>query len=240
MFDKPNQLVFYANVVAIVFGAIVVVFSDFIITGTIFIICGALLIFEQIKQNKAAFTISELKKILTIHDTGGSKATQAEKQVTAACHVENKIYWFRNVPAIGSISNFRIDGATLDDQKKENGAYHICAKIPAGLKATDGFDLTLACDYQNAFTKTEGVLSHVVNDDTRQLHLIVELPKGRPVTSAKLYCKHNGVEQALLPPVITGETKIESEIQDPILGAEYCLQWNWPEESVVKKIGRMF
>jgi len=240
MFDKPNQLVFYANVLAIVFGTILILFSDFFLTGLIFIICGGLLIFEQIRQNKAAFTISDLKKILTIHDTGGSKATQTEKQVTAACHVDNKVYWFRNIPVIGSISNFRIEGATLDDQKKEDGSYHLCVKIPAGLKATNGFDLTLSCDYQNAFTKTEGVLSHVVNDDTRQLHLIVELPKGRPVTSAKVFCKHNGVEEALLPPVVTGQTKIESEISNPILGAEYCLQWSWPEESVVKKIGRMF
>ncbi len=240
MFDKNNQLVFYANIISIVFGIIVILFSDFFLVGLLFVISGALLIFEQLKQNKAAFTISNLQKTLKVHDTGGSKATQTESQVTAACHVDNKIYWFRDIPVIGSVRNFRMNGASIDDQKKDDGVYHVCAKIPTELKAIGGFDMALSYDYQDAFTKSEGVLSHVVNDETRNLHLIVELPKGRPVTSAKVFCKKNGVEEALLPPVVTGETKIETEIQNPTLGAEYCLQWNWSNESVAKKVRRMF
>ncbi|MDH5480336.1 MAG: hypothetical protein OEX11_06230 [Nitrosomonas sp.] len=239
MFDRPNQLIFYANIVAIVFGAVVILFSDFFLTGMAFIICGILLILEQIKQNKSAFSILDLTKTLTIHDTSGSNATQTQKQVITACHVDNKVYWFKNIPVVDSISNFKINGEAPDVLKQENGDYHLCVKIPTELKVTNGFDLTLSYDYQNAFTKTEGMLTHVVSDDTRHLHLIVELPKGRSITSARVFCRHNGSEEGLLPPVVTGQ-KIETEITDPILGAEYCLHWNWPEDGIKQKIGRLF
>lgn len=240
MFDKPNQLIFYINVTLIVFGVLVALLTDHVVIGLIFAISGLVLVYDQIKQNKFAFTIADLRKILTVHDTAGNKATLTQTQMTTACHVDNSEYCFRNIRAIGSIGNFRVNNGDLSEQRKDNGNYQVCMKFPPELKVINGCDLTLSYEYEDAFTQTEGILSHIVDNDTRQLHLVIELPEGRTISSARFFCKHHGKEEALLPPVVTGQTKIEADIKDPKLGAEYCLQWNWSEEGLLKRIGRFF
>lgn len=240
MFDKPNQLIFYINVILIVFGVLVALVTGYVVIGLIFAISALILVYNQIRQNKLAFTIADLRKILTVHDTAGSKATLTQTQMTTACHVDNSEYWFRNIRAIGSITNFRVNHGDPAEQIKENGNYHVCMKLPPELEVINGSDLTLSYEYEDAFTQTEGILSHVVDNDTRRLHLTVELPEGRSISSARFFCKHDGKEEALLPPVVTGQTKIEADIKNPKLGAEYCLQWNWSEEGLIKKLSRLF
>lgn len=240
MFDKPNQIIFYLNVTSLVFGVFVALATDFAVIGLIFASCAALLIVDQIRQNKLAFSIPELKKLLTVHDTCGKKATLTQTQMTTACHNDNSEYWFKNIRAIGSISNFRINNNEPDEQRKEGENYQICVKFPPGLKATDGTDLTLTYEYEGAFTQNEGILTHVVDDDTRRLHLSVVLPAGRALSTARFFCIHNGKEEALLPPVISGNTRIEADVENPKRGAEYCLQWKWEEEGLLKKVSCLF
>lgn len=240
MFDKPNQIIFYLNVLLFVFGVFVALATDFIVIGLIFALCAALLIVDQIRQNKFAFSISDLRKILTVHDTCGKKATVTQTQMTTACHSDNSEYWFRNIRAIGSISNFRINSNDPSEQRKEGDHYQICVKFPPELKIINGADLTLTYEYEGAFTQNEGILTHVVDDDTRRLHLSVVLPVGRAISTARFFCIHNGKEEALLPPVIRENTKIEADIENPIRGAEYCLQWNWEEEGLLKKVSCLF
>ena len=104
MFDKPNQLIFYINVILIVFGVLVALVTGYVVFGLIFAISVLLLVYNHIRQNKFAFTVADLRKILTVHDTAGSKATLTQTQMTTACHVDNSEYWFRNIRAIGSIT----------------------------------------------------------------------------------------------------------------------------------------
>ncbi|MBL8497660.1 hypothetical protein ABF87_13140 [Nitrosomonas sp. JL21] len=240
MFDKSNQLIFYINSALTIIGVLIALLTNFVVIGIIIAVCGALLIVDQFRQNKFAFTIDDLKKILKVHDTGGSKATLTQTQKTTSCHSGNSEYWFRHIRAIGSVSNFQINNGHLDEPIKENGSYHVCMKIPPEINMIRGLDLALSYEYEDAFTQTEGFLSHTVDNDTRRLHLAVELPKGRPVSSARLFCKYKGTEESLLPPVVTGETKIEADIKNPIVGAEYCLQWQWSEEGLIKKLGHLF
>ncbi|MCP5245049.1 MAG: hypothetical protein H6937_03425 [Burkholderiales bacterium] len=237
MFDKRNQLVFYANILIIVFGVTLILFSDFMLVGALFIAGAALLIYEQIQQNKGAFSISGVEKTLTVKDTCGTKATLVQKQNTAACHTKNTVYWFKNISHAGSMGNFSINGQFPTEQTKDNNNnYLVCMVLPKNPNATSGIDTTLSYDYTNAFGHNEGVLSHVINDVTDQLKLVVQLPQGRPISSASAYCIQDGIKEALLPPVITGETRIETEIKEPKLGAEYCLQWVWPEANIIRKI----
>ena len=188
MFDKPNQLIFYINAILIVFGVLVALLTDYVVIGLIFAICASILVYDQIRQNKFAFIIADLRKILTVHDTGGSKATLTQTQMTTACHADNSEYWFKNIRSIGSISNFRVNDSEPAEQIKENGSYQVCMKLPPELKVINGSNLTLSYEYENAFTQTEGILSHIVDNDTRRLHLIVELPEGRSISSAKFFC----------------------------------------------------
>ncbi|MBX3631046.1 MAG: hypothetical protein KF908_14295 [Nitrosomonas sp.] len=238
MFDKRNQLVFYANTLIIMFGLTVILFSDFVLVGILFTVIAAILIFEQIKQNKGAFSITDLEKTLTISDTCGTQATLIQKQNTTACHMDNTVYWFKSINPIGMITNFSINGQSPIEQKKDNNnKYQVCMALPVTFKATNGIETTLKCSYKNAFGRTEGILSHTVDDETDRIRLVVDLPKGRPVSTARAYCIQNGEEEALLPPLITGETRIETEVVNPKFGAEYCLQWNWSEPNLLQKIG---
>ncbi|MBL8499826.1 MAG: hypothetical protein LZF64_04200 [Nitrosomonas sp.] len=239
MFDKPNQLVFYINAAIFVFGVLVALLTNFVVHGLIFTISAALLIFEQIRHNKHAFSIADLRKILTVHDTCGKKATLTQTQMTTACHAGNSEYWFKNIRSIGSISNFRINNTDPAELRKENDNYEVCMKFPPELKIINGSDLTLTYQCDGAFTQNEGILSHVVDDDTQRLRLIVELPAGRAISTARFFCIHDGKEEALLPPVITGQT-IEADIRNPERGVEYCLQWNWEEEGLIKKVSCLF
>ena len=135
------------------------------------------------------------------------------------------------------MGNFSINGQFPTEQTKDsNNNFQVCMALPKNPKATNGINTTLSYDYTNAFGRTEGVLSHVVNDETDQLKLVVQLPQGRPISSAHAYCIHNGAKEALLPPVVTGETRIETEIKEPKLGAEYRLEWVWPEANLIRKI----
>lgn len=237
MFDNRNQLVFYANILIMVFGLSVIVMSDFITVALLFIVCGALLIFEQIKQNKGAFRISGLEKTLTIDDTCGTQAILTQKQSTIACHVDNTVFCFKNITPSGSISNFSINGQSPVEQKKDsNNNYQVCMVLPNNPRATNGLETVLKYKCKDAFVRSDGILTHTVDDETDKLRLIVELPKGRRISTARSYCVVKGKEIALLPPLVMGETRIETEISNPIQGAQYCLHWNWPEANLLKKI----
>ncbi|UJP05342.1 MAG: hypothetical protein LZF61_11010 [Nitrosomonas sp.] len=240
MFNKPNQLIFYVNVLIVIFGVLVALITPFAVVGLIIAISAALLIFDQIRQNKSAFSIDDLKKTLTVHDSGGNKATLTQIQMTTSCHADNSEYWFRNIRAVGSISNFRINDHSPDEQKKEGDNYQLCMRISPELKLIDGAGLTLTYEYQDAFTQNEGMLSHIVDDDTRQLRMTIQLPEGRTVSTARFFCQYDDREEALLPPTVTGKTIIEAVVENPKIGAEYCLQWRWADDGVLKKLGRLF
>jgi len=122
MFDKPNQLIFYINVTLIIFGVLVALLTDYFVIGLIFAFSASLLVYDQYRQNKSAFTISDLRKILTIHDTSGNKATLTQTQMTTACHVDNSEYWFRNIRVMGSISNFKVNDSDPAEQIKKMAA----------------------------------------------------------------------------------------------------------------------
>lgn len=52
--------------------------------------------------------------------------------------------------------------------------------FPTGIKVTDGCDLVLSYQCEGGYIHPEGIFSHVVDSNTRQLSLIVELPKYVP------------------------------------------------------------
>ncbi len=237
MFDKPNQLVFYVNILLVVFGVLLVLCSDYVVIGLFFVVSALLLIRDQYYQNKSKFTISHLERTLTIHDTCGSRATQTQKLKIAAQHVDNSEFWFKHIHSAGTMSNFKINDNTPAEQKTEDGSLQVCMKFSPDLKVTKEFGATLSYDQKNAFVNTEELLCHVVDTETQLLRLVVELPEGRPASSAHVYCKPEGAERTLLPSVVKGQTKITVDISDPLLGAEYCLQWDWPREGVIQRLG---
>lgn len=238
MFDRSNQIIFYLNSCIAFFGVLMVLFTPYVVMGLLFILSALALIYDQFEQNKSAYTIDHLNKALTVHDMGGNKATVRQVQMTRACYAGGTEYWFRNICAIGSISNIQVNDRDPVAKINTNGSYQVCTGFPTGIKVTDGCDLVLSYQCEGAYIHPEGIFSHVVDSNTRQLSLVVELPKGRAISSARLYCKKNGIEEALIPPVVTGQTRIEADIRNPEVGVEYCLQWKWREESLIQKLSR--
>lgn len=240
MFDKSNQIVFYLNSLLAIFGVLVALVTPYPMIGLFFVLSALVLIYDQFRRNKASFFIDNLNKTLTVHDAGGNKATVKQVQATKAFHADSKEYWFRNIRADGNISNIKVNDNDPVEKTTSNGSYEVCTKFPAGLTVANGCELILSYRCDGAYTRSEGVFSHVVNDATRQLNLIVELPKERPIASAKLCRQKDGIEEDLLPPIVTGQTRIAAEINNPIEGCEYCIKWKWGEPSFTQKLGRLF
>ncbi|GKS69567.1 hypothetical protein W03_15710 [Nitrosomonas sp. PY1] len=240
MFDRSNQIVFYLNSCIVLFGVLVALFTPYVVMGLLFVLSASVLIYDQFEQNKSTHTIDRLNKVLTVHDTGGNKATVRQIQRTRACYVGSTEYWFRIIRAIGSINNIRVNDRDPVAKINTDDGYQVCTRFPAEIKVTDGCDLVLSYQCEGAYTHPEGIFSHVVDSDTRQLSLVVDLPKGRAVSSARLYCKKNGIEATLVTPVVTGQTRIEADIENPEVGTEYCLHWKWERESLIQKLRRFF
>lgn len=240
MFDRSNQIVFYLNSFIVIFGALVALLTPFTVIGLFFVLCALALIYDQFRQHKSSFSIGNLNKTLTVHDTGGNKATVRQIQVTRAFHASNTEYWFRNIRASGNITHIKVNDSDPVEKTNVNGSYEVCTKFPAGSKVSDGYDLVLSYRCEGAYTRPEGIFSHLVDSMTRQLNLTVELPKGRPISSAKLCCQKNGIEEDLLPPIVTGQTRITAEINNPEEGCEYFIKWKWGEQGFTQKLGRLF
>lgn len=238
MFDKSNQIVFYANVFAAIFGVLVAA-CGYIILGLIIIACAVLLIRDQLQQNKSAFTISQLEKTLSIVDTCGSKAIQTQKQLMAACHKDNKEYWFNNIYSAGTIQRATINGATPAERKSEGNNTHVCMKFSPDTQVTKEFEATLSVEHKNAYTNTTGSFSHIVDTETKLLRLIVQFPQDRLASSLDVFCNPADATTPK-PAAIVEKSRVIVEIPDPKIGAEYGISWNWPEESMAQKIGCLF
>lgn len=240
MFDKSDRLTLYTNILIVAFGFFVVLFTSYFFIGLIFTICALLLLYVPYRQNKTAFTVSHLERILAIQDSSGSKATETQHYAITTNHSGFSAFWCRNISSIGSISYININGRTPAEQNQKDGTIHAAIKFDSNLKPGQPLDLVLTFDHNNAFTESQGVLKHTVDHETKLLRLVVELPKGRPITSAKVFRKFEDIEKELLPPIVTEHEKIEVEIKKPLLGAEYCLQWEWPKQGFVKKLDSLF
>ena len=240
MFDKSDRLTLYTNVLIAAFGIFVVLFTDYLFSGLIFSLCALLLLYIQYRQSKTAFTISSLERVLTIDDSSGSKATETQNYAIITNHSGHSAFWCKNIRSDGFVSYININGMAPAEQIQEDGSIQAAMTFESRLKTGQPFDLLLTFNHRNAFTGSQGVLAHTVDQETNRLHLVVELPKGRPVTSAKVFRKYEGVEKELLPPIVSEHGRIEAEIKNPLLGAEYYLQWDWPKEGFVRKLDRLF
>lgn len=239
MFDKPNQLIFYINVSIALFG-ILVAACHYVLLGLLLTVCAILLIRDQLQQNKSQFTISQLDKTLSIHDTCGNTAIQTQKQLITSRYSGNTEFWFNNIHSTGTIDHIKINGMPPAEQESEGGNTRACMKFPPELKVTREFDMTLSFEHKNAFINTTESFSHIVDTDTKLLRIIVELPQGRPAASVEVFCHSDNVDKAHLPAAIIEQSRIIVEIPEPELGTEYGIKWDWPREGMIQRIGCLF
>lgn len=236
MFDRSDRLTLYINAFSAVFGIIFALFSGFYLIGFIFTACALLLIYDLYRQNKTEFTVMHLDKILTIKDSSGKKATETQKYTVTANKNGLPEFWFKNISSDGTINSFNINGSSPAERKQEDGKIHVAMKFDAPIKKGNTFDTTLTFDHQNAFTKTQDTLVHTIDNQTKLLRIIIELPRERPATFASLIRRYKGEEKHFFSPIITEHGKIMADIQNPPVGAEYRLHWEWPQSRLMDKI----
>jgi hypothetical protein len=239
MFDKSDRISMYSNALVVIYG-IFLALVGFVITGLSLVISALLLSHILYRLNLTAFTISSLERILTIGDANGANATEVQSQTITVNNSGQTEFWCKNIQSEGTVSNIRINGQSPSEQKQEDGNTQASIKFDSALKTGTTFDLALSYNHGNAFSKAQQTLVHVVDNGTSRLHLVVELPKGRPISSARVFCQHDGKDEQLLPPIISGQDRIEVVITEPELGAMYCLQWDWHKESIVDKLDSFF
>ena len=240
MFDRSDRLTLYINAMLAAFGIIFALFSGFFLISFIFTGCALLLMYDIYRQNKTAFTITHLDKILTIQDSNGNKATETQKYSVTANETGRSEIWFNNIISDGIISYIHINGASPAERKQEDGKTHVAMKFDAPVKASDTFETTITLGHQNAFTKTQETLVHTIDNETKLLRMVVELPAGRRAGFASLSRRYKDEEKQAPPPIITEHGKIVADIKNPPLGAEYCLHWDWPKTKLMDKLDNIF
>ncbi len=240
MFDKSDRISMYGNIFVVFFGIFVVLCSDYVATGLLITISALLLLYVLRWLNKTVFTISCLDRILTIQDDNGVKAVEVQKQTITVNRSGQTEFWCNNIQSEGAVSYIDINGQSPAEQKQEGEQTSALIKFDAPLKTGAALDLVLSYSHNNAFKKAQQTLVHIIDNETKQLHLVVELPKGRSVDSARLFRKYNGQDEQLLPPIIIGKSKIEAEVNNPPLGAIYYLQWDSHKENMITKMDDYF
>lgn len=240
MFDNSDRLALYSNILSAALGVFLVIFTDLLFSGIILIISALALNYLQIRLNQTPFTIYHLDRTVTMQDNGGSKAVETQNHAITTNHSGLSEFWCRNINSNGFVSHVTINGAPPAETLKEDSNTHASIKFDGNLKTGQPLELVVSFNHNNAFTDTHCILSHTVDNETKLLRLVVKLPEGRPVTSARVFRKVDDVETPLLPPFIAENGNVVADIKDPLIGATYYLQWDCPKLSFADKIDRIF
>ena len=240
MFDKSDRLALYANILSAALGVFLIIFTDLLFSGIILTISALALHYTLRHLIKTAFTISNLERTITIQDNSGSKAVETQKHAVVTNQSGLSEFWCKNINSNGFVSQITINGTTPAEQLQEDKNTHAAIKFDGNLKSGQTFDIELSFNHKDAFKNTQCILAHTVDNETNLLRLVVNLPGGRPVTSASVSCKVDDIETPQLPPVITDNRNVVAEIRNPLIGATYYLQWDCPRQNLVDKLDRIF
>lgn len=177
------------------------------------------------------FTLLMVEKILSIGNATGRTAILVRSLNGKVTQKSLSEFWCHNIGADGAIVNIRIDGEPPQKTLKEAGDIHVGKRFARPLRRGEEFSLQLSYELVDSFVKRTGALIHVVENRTKKLRMVVILPRERPAKSAHASFRYGGQMPKKLPDPLSrglnaGE-RIEIEVKNPKLGAEYCLDWSW-------------
>jgi hypothetical protein len=204
-------------------------FSDHIAIGILVLVFMLIAIINWHVQNKPLITVLEIEKSAVINDSQGIDASFTSRQKTITNHKGLIELWFRNISSDGVINNILIDNKIPSDIKTEAGDIRACIRFNKPKKAHEQFEATLTFDAKNAFSANTEFVIHVVEAETKKLKLVVELTINRKASDARVFLQYGGnPHKELEKPLISDSgRRLETNIKRPLLGAEYCLEWDW-------------
>lgn len=216
---------------ALALPGVLLLFSNQVAVGILELTIVLLIFVFWHAKNKPLITLLEVEKLASIKDAKGIDASFTSRQKTKTNHKGLTELWFRNISSDGSVSNILIDNKTPSEIKTEAGDVRACVRFNKAKKADEKFEVTLSFDAKNAFPADTEFLIHVVEAETKKLKIVVELPINRKASGARLFLQYGGnPHKELAKPLISISSsgqRLESEIKRPLLGAEYCLEWDW-------------
>jgi hypothetical protein len=192
---------------------------------------ATVLIVRYVQSKRPEFTITDLKKILKIHDAGGHLST-FERSMTAISNVSglNEV-WYRNVAADGTIDNIKVDGQypAQGDVVSELGLTHIRKRFGEPLKSGQQVSVKISYELRDSFVKDSEALIHVVNYKTKRVQLTVLFPPDRPYKKAVWTETYGGSKPHIIKKLTETEDthQLDVEIDEPKRGGTYELRWDW-------------
>jgi hypothetical protein len=230
----------FISLVGLVGGLVGLVWSFKLTTSTQIIVSLAVLVLATVflivlfvQSRRPEFTIVSLDKKLVLQDVEGRRATFERKSREVAGFDGLRELWFRNIAADGTIENITvasIPGSQETQTVKQLGLIHIRVLLNMPLKKGQEIETTLTYDILDSFVKPSEALIHVVNYRTRVLRIVIEFPAERPYRSAVLKEIFGGTTARIISlgmPEDNTRRRLGAEIENPKLGANYELRWEW-------------
>ena len=195
----------------------------------VLVVVGGYLVYSEWQVTRSAMTTLALEKKVIIHDAGGVSSTLIRVQKIRANYAFLPEIWFRNMVTDGSFGPVTIDGAPPSDTTTMGCLISYAKRFNPPLSRGTIRDVRLECNVANSFPATEEGLLHEVAQDTRVLHLKVELPASRTCKTAALLLEAAGEPaRELEKPEISSDRRfITSTVKMPITGYTYHLHWTW-------------
>lgn len=210
-------------------GFLLLFFKGNFVFGILVVVLVAILVWVVFEVNRTEFTILEVEKRLTFHDSIAHRATLVSSQRVRSNHRGLSEFWCRNISADGPIENVLIDGREPDETSMEAGDMQICKRFPHPLAWRQRIQMVVSYDLINSFPGNPEGLIHTVDRQTKKLRLVVDLNSCKPCAVARAFLRFGGQVYKSLddPEVSEGRSVISVEVSNPRQGGEYYIEWEW-------------
>jgi hypothetical protein len=226
---KLEILLAWIGIILGVPGFLLLFFTSHVTSGLLVFAFVAVLVWVRWELGRPEFTILEIEKILTFHDSQASRATLVRRHKARANHKGLTEFWCGNISTDGSLQNVQVDGQDPHAMKTEAGDLRICKRFPRPSEHGEIYEMQLSYDLLKSFEGNPEGLIHVCSYKTKRLKMVVVFHPEKPCRSARAYIRFGGQPHERLPqPKISEDaTRAEIELTRIKLGGEYCLEWNW-------------
>jgi len=179
------------------------------------------------QENRPVFSVIRTKKRVQMQDKDG-KTAKFEQNMRVRVNHRTREFITSYLGGDGRAENFQVDGHDPSELKTTGSRTEIVKRFDRELLPGEEFNIFITYDLIGSFPgKKEGV-GHMVEFETKTAEMEVIFHSDRPCLSGELLKRyggsmHNGGEYTRA----ANGSRLETNIPNPSLGAEYILQWDW-------------
>lgn len=189
-----------------------------------------IVVWLRFDRERPALTTLKVVKELTINDKNGSKAVLLHRVQIRANRKGVDRFCFSGISSDGTIDpeSIEIDGQKPNEKGSAAGLRRVCKIFPP-MQRGDTKNIVMSIPAINAFPSEEESLVHGVNEETKLLKMVVNLPADRTVRDAWSCIGVGGdiKDSGQAPEIDSSFRRLEIEFKNPKEGIEYSLCWRW-------------